>query len=233
MFWLLSPGADSFWYWARNIIGLIVAVTVVGESFHHVPKYWLPAWLQREETHHEISKRSWAVLVVALALEVPIEMARDSIAATEIHSLAVANLPRRLSDAQIDDLVSKCSIFSGTQYDMAVPEGDPEAIDLLKTIDLALKKAGWVAKDFTGNTMRYRYQEGVLTGTTSNWAIAIVVSEKNKLRLGPAAANLAEQLGRSGVEAVWSPVAWKSLQEGGTDLSLDLVHVFVGKKPIS
>ena len=77
--WILSPEADVFWYWARNINGLIVAVTVFGESFHHVPAKWLPLVLQSNKVHDGVSKRAWIICVVALLFEVPIEMARDAI----------------------------------------------------------------------------------------------------------------------------------------------------------
>jgi hypothetical protein len=104
---ILSPEADPYWYWARYILGFIVAVTVVGESVHHVPKSWLPKKFRSETTHHEISKGAWAILVIALALEVPVEMARDSIEAAQMNSFAgnlerehVSHMPRHLDANQ-------------------------------------------------------------------------------------------------------------------------------------
>jgi hypothetical protein len=123
---LQSPAADAYWYWASNIVGVVAFATIIGESVKDLPQSWLPARLRSAEAHHVISKRSWAVLAIAILLEVAIEMARDSITATAMSHLEHATRAERVftNESEAQRLVAMLRVFADNKYSVIVDSAD-------------------------------------------------------------------------------------------------------------
>ena len=78
----MSGGWSVFWDVAKVVDGVLVWVAVLGEGVSHIPNHWLPTWMWSPKEIEKFTVRAWLVLVAALVVEVPIDMARDRISAT-------------------------------------------------------------------------------------------------------------------------------------------------------
>jgi hypothetical protein len=151
--WLISPESALYWYWARNIVGAVVATAVVGESIAHVSTRWLPIWLRSPEAIHKIAFWSWVILVAALALEIPIDMARDAIANDAISALegklAHATKAERVftDEVEAQKLVAMLRPLSGSEFSILVDSADrnvnSEQARFGAQLRVILLDAGW------------------------------------------------------------------------------------------
>ena len=228
MSWLFAPNTESFWYWTRNIIGMMVAVTVVGESFHYIPKKWLPCWLHSDETHHNISKKSWIILVVALSLEVPVEMIRDNISRVTIEGLESsiessrqATLPRNLTTEQISKIVTAVSPFRDQQFSGMVASGVSDAPNLWVSIDQALGNGGWKREPPWGLSIGDP-PHGVPISPGDG--VALFIPAQDVHRLAPAANALTNALQDSGIKTVEVP-------DNGPQSRTGIIVIEIGTKP--
>jgi hypothetical protein len=154
-FWLTSPALSKFWDDANYALGVAVAASVFGESIVHlVPPNRIPKWFRSASALSQIGWWSTLILVVALALEVPVSVARETIA-----EAAVGNLQNRLTLAtrtsrlftNKDDAIkfaAMLSKFSGDKYGMVIEsaERNPNSEQALFGSQLRklLNAAGWL-----------------------------------------------------------------------------------------
>jgi hypothetical protein len=58
--------------------------------------------------------------------------------------------PRVLTQEQRGRIVDKLKQFSGTEYDIAISDSEPEILDLVLAIELVISTAGWTELDWKG-----------------------------------------------------------------------------------
>ena len=163
--WALTPESELYWNALSHFVTAVVAISVFGESISHiVPVLWLPVSIREPERLASIAKWSTWALTLALALEVPIGMAKDAIASQAIADLSgelktarnVAKgaeqkadelkhtlAPRDLTEQQKQSLISALSPFKGQKYNAAITQGIDDGFTFWKTLYIALKEAGW------------------------------------------------------------------------------------------
>jgi hypothetical protein len=140
------------------VLDFAIGSIVLGLVLEYAPEFWsklsriTPKWLEKVGE----------ILVIAgvaseLALHIRSGQIEDSIksvqrkALAELHDratkaeleLAKIKLPRSLTSEQQVFVVARLKPFSGQEYALAVAPGS-EPVDLLCTIDAALKLAGWI-----------------------------------------------------------------------------------------
>ena len=117
--WLISPDNSEFWDFAKLVDGWIVTLSVIGEGIAHFPQKWLPSAIRSEFVQNKIGVCSWLVLAAALAGEIPIENARDAIAAkrdaiaaSKMAALQTTVAPRQLTLDQQREIARKMRVLA-------------------------------------------------------------------------------------------------------------------------
>ena len=163
--WLTAPESEPYWDVLSHLVTAVVAISVFGESISHiVPILWLPVSIRDSERLASIAKWSTWALILALAFELPIGMAKDAISARAFADLngelKVANksakaaehkvdelkhrlAPRDLTEEQKQRLVAAIYPFKEQKYDVAIEPGADDGLSLWETLYPALKDAGW------------------------------------------------------------------------------------------
>jgi len=238
--WLVSPEFSWLWETASVIVGIVVAVSVLGESIANViPTRWLPLFLQSTEQIHRIGLWSTVALIAALVLEVPINRAKDSIAETMTSDLATnlerehrEHLPRELTDDQKSSIASKMlqwALLPGTnspQNAAVFPTGDLfESAHLADEIAAALEKAGW-------NVNRNHVTMGMPMALAG-----VGLFTSSNVRANTVALALANVLNGERIATFLIPVKWKGCEDqklpGDPDKNpwCSMVIVMVGDHP--
>jgi hypothetical protein len=153
-------------------------------------------------------------------------------AAEAEHHAAEANLelarlkaPRTLRPEQQQRVIAMVKPFAGTQFDIGVVQGDPEAAELMVLIETVLKAAGWSQIDWVGGdivlTLAGRPTAGVVTTTN----VAIAVHPERASTLENAAAALLTALSSQGIAARAGTSAAAFLNRNA-----DAIHILIGRK---
>jgi hypothetical protein len=139
--------------------------------------------------------------------------------------LARLKAPRTLRPEQQQRVIAMVKPFAGTQFDIGVVQGDPEAAELMVLIETVLKAAGWSQIDWVGGdivlTLAGRPTAGVVTTTN----VAIAVHPERASTLENAAAALLTALSSQGIAARAGTSAAAFLNRNA-----DAIHILIGRK---
>jgi hypothetical protein len=139
--------------------------------------------------------------------------------------LARMNAPRTLRPEQQQRVIAMLKPFAGTQFDIGLVQGDPEAAELMILIETVLKAAGWSQIDWVGGdivlTLAGRPTAGVVTTTN----VAIAVHPERASTLENAAAALLTALSSQGIAARAGTSAAAFLNRNA-----DAIHILIGRK---
>jgi hypothetical protein len=153
--------------------------------------------------------------------------ANERAAQLELEILRIKT-PRQLFTGHIPQLMERLRPFAGTEYDMGVQQGDPEAGDLSGAIEFILKEAGWQQVGWRGMTIVAKREGNPHDlGIVSLVGVHIQMHPQARSKLEQIALSLRDSLLAVGILAMVSERL--SVQnENATAL-----HVLVGKKPLT
>jgi hypothetical protein len=131
--------------------------------------------------------------------------------------------PRTLNDKQMRRIATQMRQFAGVQYDASVPEGDPEAQDLLPLVEKSLDDAGWKEVNCAFATLVFRRDNKpgvcVRSGTKH---VTVAFAQGRASQLEHIASALATALTAEGISA--------SFGSGDVSYQIDAIHVLIGRK---
>lgn len=197
--------------------------------------------LQKEEAAHssaELDKYKAASAAEVGRAHEGIEKAKGE-AARANESAALANAraaeaqlalekfkaPRKLSLEQQAAIVAKIGKFAGQKFDMAVNAGDPEANDLLDTIENILTRAGWVAVDWNGGDVVFTRPSRQVVGIVTMTGVFAQMEREKVAEFEAPAVILMGTLNLEGIESKAEAGQIPHAQ------NKDVLHIMVGKKP--
>lgn len=135
--------------------------------------------------------------------------------------------PRVLTQEQRGRIVDKLKQFSGTEYDVAISDSEPEILDLVLAIELVLSTAGWTELDWKG-TGQALIRGGKplirLGASVTNVWIGTHTGQPDKLF--EFALALSNALKAEGVEAV---AKWLIPHEMSST-NANAIHILMGRK---
>jgi hypothetical protein len=136
--------------------------------------------------------------------------------------------PRQLYTGHVPQLMTRLSPFAGTEYDIGLQQGDPEASDLSGGIEFILKEAGWQQVGWRGMSIVAKRQGNPHDlGIVSLIGVQIQMHLQARRKIEPAALSLRDALLAVGISAAVSDRI--SVQNE----NVTAVHVLVGQKPLT
>jgi hypothetical protein len=144
-------------------------------------------------------------------------------------ALEAFKAPRRLALPQQKNIAEALRRFSGTPFDMAVPFGDDEALQLAEMIEASLKSAGWsqiewADKNPSSVKLQRPYAESL--GNVSIDGVVVEIDPAGAFTLLEPARALATALSSEGIASrVWENTY------AVTAANSHAIHVLVGNKP--
>ncbi|MFD6316934.1 hypothetical protein [Methylorubrum thiocyanatum] len=139
---------------------------------------------------------------------------------------------RMLSDGAKIFVSQACARFPGINFDLAANPGDQESRDFMISLANILVESGWSAKTYSGNTIKYGLTNGIQFGEVTVSGLVFLIHKSNENDFRPAAEALRDALNQFGIKARIAVEDWRKLQQGGSDLSTDVLHIHVGKDTI-
>jgi hypothetical protein len=144
-----------------------------------------------------------------------------------ILELARFKAPRELTQEQRGRIVDKLKPFSGTEYDIAISDADPEILNFVFIIELVLSTAGWTEIDWQGNGEGF-IREGMLIirlgVSVTNVMIGVHVSQP--LKLCEHALALSDALMTEDIDAT----AARLTPHRMSSTNANAVHILMGRK---
>jgi hypothetical protein len=153
--------------------------------------------------------------------------ANERAAKLELEILRIKT-PRRLYTGHIPQLMERLRPFAGTEYDMGLQQGDPEAGDLSGAIEYILKEAGWQQVGWRGMTIIAKREGNPHDlGIVSLVGVHIQMHPEARSKMEPAALSFRDALLAVGIVAMVSDGV--SVQ----NQNVTALHVLVGQKPLT
>jgi hypothetical protein len=142
----------------------------------------------------------------------------------QLTALSEKNRPRALSPAQQERITTQMRQFAGAQYDVSVPEGDPEAAGLLPLIEKSLDDAGWkeVVCAFGTLVINRDNKPPVCVRPPGTKDVTVAFAPERASRLAHIASALASALTAEGISA--------SFGSGNVSYQTDAIHILIGRK---
>jgi hypothetical protein len=127
--------------------------------------------------------------------------------------------PRTLNSAQQQRIASQMQQFFGVQYDVSLPEGDPEAL-----IEKSLDDAGWkeVVCAFGTLVINRDNKPPVCVRPPGMKDVTVAFAPERASRLEHIASALASALTAEGISA--------SFGSGNVSYQTDAIHILIGRK---
>jgi hypothetical protein len=148
-------------------------------------------------------------------------------AAEAILELAKLRAPRALTPEQRGRIVDKLKPFSGTEYDIAISEADPEILTLVFIVELVLSTAGWTELNWQGAGEGF-IREGRpiirLGASVINIIVGVHVSQPPKL--WECALALSDALMAEDIDA--TPA--RHIPHAMSSTNANAIHVLIGRK---
>lgn len=157
------------------------------------------------------------------------EKAKQKIAELNLQ-IAQINLPRKISTSLEKELTNIATKYPSIKFDAAFNDGDGESEAFLIQLENVLRAAGWDPEGWSGNTMAIDFPDRPSVGQVATDGVVFYYHANSALRLAPIAEKLADALKVEGIAATWQEGDWKPLNQGGSDLRTEVLHVIVGKK---
>jgi hypothetical protein len=135
--------------------------------------------------------------------------------------------PRLLTKEQRGRIVDKLKQFSGTEYDITVSDGDPEILNFVFAVELALSTAGWTELNWQGSgevLIREGQPHIRLGASVTNVLIGVHVSQP--LKLWEYAQALSDALMAEEVEAT----VGRHIPHVTSSANINAIHIFIGRK---
>ena len=141
--------------------------------------------------------------------------------------LAKYRAPRTLTREQRGRIVDKVKQFSGTEYDIALSDSDPEILGFVSLIELTLSTAGWIGVDWKGKGEALIRQGRPLVrlgNTGANVVIGVHVNQPPKLL--ECAMDLSDALVAEGIDAT----AGRHTPHEMSSTNANAIHILIGRK---
>lgn len=218
-----------FWLWAASAVGGGVAVVAaLGSS---VISYYISDATQKAadaEVANAKATGEQARAEAAVANE-GAKRADQRIAELNLE-IAKMRSPRSIDAIKGEAIIAAVSKYAGTPFDMAVTEGDPEALALQENIETLLLGSGWAHKPWAGFGFHsFRRGRAEFGFVTTNEVAVMVHSERTEQLLLQATA-LANALIAAEIPTRITRETWSNDGANLNPLSFDNVHIVVGKK---
>jgi hypothetical protein len=144
-----------------------------------------------------------------------------------ILELAELRAPRALTPEQRGRIVDKLKMFSGTKYDITISDADPEILDFVFLVEIALSTAEWTELDWQG-TADCLIREGAplvrLGVSVANVMIGVHVSQPPKL--WECALALSDALIAEDIDAT----ARRLVPHKMSSTNANAIHILIGRK---
>jgi hypothetical protein len=141
--------------------------------------------------------------------------------------LARLKAPRTLTDEQQKRIAEKIMPFTGKQFDVAIPPGDPESLRLMEAIEAAVITANWVEHDWIDKTpgaLKLIRSGRAEVGNISAIGVLIEMEPNRSNEFKEASETLASALNDEGIPAL------AIVGTTTTAANADAIHILVGKK---
>jgi hypothetical protein len=143
----------------------------------------------------------------------------------QLAALSEKSMWRTLTSAQQETIASQMQQFTGAEYDASVPDGDPEARDLLPLIEKSLDDAGWkeVVCAFGKTLVINRDNKPpVCLRPPGMKDVTVAFAPERASRLEHIASALASALTAEGISATFG--------SGNVSYQTDAIHILIGRK---
>jgi hypothetical protein len=142
--------------------------------------------------------------------------------------LAKFKAPRVLTEEQRGRIVDKLKQFSGTEYDIAISDSEPEILSLVFAMELVLSTAGWTELDWqgTGQALIRGGKQPLIRLGASVTNVLIVAHTGQPAKLFEFALALSNALKAEGVEAVAQSVIPHEM----SSTNANAIHILIGRK---
>lgn len=133
--------------------------------------------------------------------------------------------PRKLTDAQVEELVARLTPFKGIPFDLTMSE-DFDAMSLAEVLGNSLRNAGWIWKDavFSQSFLR-KFGDSPQVGMMATIGLSVEIAESARSSLTEPVLALANTLHADGIN-VSPAVALDEQMNKAFDRTV--VHIFVG-----
>jgi hypothetical protein len=142
--------------------------------------------------------------------------------------LAKFKAPRALTQEQRGRIADKLKQFSGTEYDIAISENDPEILDFVSLVEIVLSTAEWTELDWKGTgegLIRGRGKPIIRLGASVK-NVVIGVNENQPRKLMESAQALSDALMVEDIEAT---AGWHTPHEMSST-NPNAIHILIGRK---
>jgi hypothetical protein len=136
--------------------------------------------------------------------------------------------PRELTPEQRGRIVDKLKKFSGTEYDIAISDSEPEILGLVLAVELVLSTAGWTELDWKGTgqaLIRGGKQPLIRLGVTIANVLIVVLTDQPP-KFFELALALSDALKAEGVDATAGEFGSHAM----SSTNANAIHLLIGRK---